>query len=217
VNPTGESDHLRADGDAIRSALRVSYVAIAWSTVSGAAAIGVAVRTASLSLVGVGTTVLIDVVSSIVLVWRFRQQRWSHHVDVHIRAERRAQLVASTGLLVLGVALVATGVQHVAAGEAPDVDVAAIVLPAVSIVVLVALAAWKYRAAAAVASVALRTDAHISVVGATTSALALVGLGLSGAYGWAWPDPTAAIVIGAVAANEGRRALQTWQREGITL
>lgn len=198
---------------AVLSALRVSYVAIVWSTASGVAAIAIAVQTGSLSLIGVGASVLIDVVSSVVLVWRFRQQRWSHEVDVHVAAELRAQLVASVGLLVLGISLLGSGIQHLIAGDAPDVDTAAIVLPAVSLVILLALAAWKYRAASAVASPALRTDAHISVVGATTSGLALVGLALSSAYAWAWPDPSAAAAIGVVAANEGRRALTAWRRE----
>lgn len=213
MKPTAERSDPLPDDAAVLSALRVSYVAIAWSTVSGVAAIAVAIQTASLSLIGVGASVLIDVVSSVVLVWRFRQQRWSHEVDVHVAAERRAQLVASIGLLALGVSLVGSGIQHLIAGEAPDVNAAAIVLPALSVVALSALARWKYRVAAAVASQALRTDAHISVVGATTSALALVGLGLSAAYGWAWPDATAAIVIGVLAANEGRRSLRSWRAE----
>jgi len=121
--------------------------------------------------------------------------------------------VASFCLLVLGVSLVATGVQHLIAGAAPSVNTAAIVLPAMSVVILTALAAWKYRAAADVASPALRTDAHISVVGAATSALALVGLGLSAGYDWAWPDPLAATLIGVVATNEGRRAFRAYRRE----
>ena len=199
---------LLPDDVAVLSALRVSYVAIGWSTVSGVAALAIAAQTASLALVGVGASVLIDVVSSVVLVWRFRQQRWNHEVDVHVAAELRAQLVAAFGLLLLGVSLVAGGIERLIAGTSARPNAASIALATASIVVLLVLAMWKYRAATVVASPALRTDAHISVVGATTSALALLGLGLSEAYGWAWPDPAAAIVIGVVAGNEGRRALR---------
>jgi divalent metal cation (Fe/Co/Zn/Cd) transporter len=177
-----------------------------WSSLSGLASVVVAVRTGSLSLAGLGVGVLIDVLSSVVLVWRFRQQRDGG--KSHLRAERRAQVVAAVGLLLLGVSLVGTGIQHLVVGHTSHPNGLAIGLAAAALVVLPGLAAWKYRAAAAVPSRALRTDAHITLVGATTSAFALVGLVLTKSCGWEWPDPSAAIVIGIIAANEGRKALR---------
>ena len=191
---------------ALDSALRVSYATVVWSTLSGLASVVVAVQTGSLSLAGLGVGVLIDVLSSAVLVWRFRQQRDGG--KSHMRAERRAQMVAAVGLLLLGVSLVGTGIQHLVVGHTSHPNGLAIGLAAAALVVLPGLAAWKYRAAAAVPSRALRTDAHITLVGAATSAFALVGLVLTKTLAWEWPDPSAAILIGIIAANEGRKALR---------
>jgi len=59
---------------------------------------------------------------------------------------------------------------------------AGIVVAAVSVVTLPALAVAKLRIAADVGSRALRTDALISLVGAATAALSLVGLAVTGLF-----------------------------------
>src|SRR5205085_2791730 len=80
-------------GESLASALAVSYTTVAWSTASGVAALAVALRSRSLALAGLGVTVLIDVVSSVVLIWRFRHERGAEVVDD--RPERVAHGVAS--------------------------------------------------------------------------------------------------------------------------
>jgi divalent metal cation (Fe/Co/Zn/Cd) transporter len=165
-----------------------------------------AVRVASLALAGVGASVLVDEVSSVVLVWRFRQHRTGTAGQVDA-AEARALKVATFGLLIVGVALIGSGIQHLVASDTSRPDNYAIAAAAASFVVLPLLAKWKYAAAAALPSRALRTDAHISLVGAGTAALTLLGLALTSAFGWRWADPVAAIVIGVAAAVEGRKAI----------
>jgi divalent metal cation (Fe/Co/Zn/Cd) transporter len=56
--------------------------------------------------------------------------------------------------------------------------------------------------AIAVASAALRSDSHLSAIGATQSAVALGGV-LAAGVGWWWADPAAAMAIGAVAVVVG--------------
>ena len=46
---------------------------------------------------------------------------------------------------------------------------------------------------------------------ASTSAAALVGVGLNAWLGWWWADPVAALVIAALAAKEG---LEVWVDDG---
>jgi divalent metal cation (Fe/Co/Zn/Cd) transporter len=191
--------------DPVRSALRVSWATVSWSVVSGVASLVVGIEAGSLSLGGLGASILIDVVSSVVLIWRFRRQRRS--AEFPEAAERRAQVVAACGLIAIAIVLAVTGVQHLVAGVHPGVPALALGLAAANLVVLPLLARWKYRVADAVASPALRTDAHITMVGTATSALTLVGLGLDRAFGWWWSDAVAALVIAVVAADQGRRSL----------
>ncbi len=190
---------------AVRDAIRVSWVCVTWSLVAGFVSLGVALSAGSLSLGGLGASVLVDVVSSAVLIWRFRRQRSGGEFPEE--AERRAQVVASAGLLVIGLALAIAAIQHLVGGSRPSVPVAALALAGANLVVLPLLARWKYSVARAVGSLALRTDAHITMVGTGTAALTLAGLGLDRAFGWWWADAVAALVIAAVAADQGRRSI----------
>jgi divalent metal cation (Fe/Co/Zn/Cd) transporter len=191
--------------DPVRSALRVSWTTVAWSVVSGVASVVVGIESGSLSLGGLGASVLVDVISSAVLIWRFRQERAA--AEFPEAAERRAQAVAATGLLVIALALAVSAIEHLAAGSRPSVPALALVLAAANLCVLPLLARWKYKVADAVGSVALRTDAHITMVGTANAALTLLGLGVDSAFGWWWADAVAALGIALVAADQGRKAL----------
>ena len=54
--------------------MAVSYAAVGWSIVAGTAAVIVGVQASSTALIGTGTDVLADMLSSVVLVWRFRAE-----------------------------------------------------------------------------------------------------------------------------------------------
>jgi divalent metal cation (Fe/Co/Zn/Cd) transporter len=196
--------------DAVRDAIRVSWVCVGWSLAAGVASLVVALTAGSLSLGGLGASVLVDVVSSAVLIWRFRRQRAGAAFPE--QAERRAQVVASTGLLVIAVLLTVAGVRHLVDATHPSVPGAAIGLATANLLVLPALARWKYAVARDVGSLALRTDAHITMVGACTAALTVLGLGVDRAFGWWWADAVAALVIAALAADQGRRSVLAVRR-----
>jgi divalent metal cation (Fe/Co/Zn/Cd) transporter len=196
--------------DVVRDAIRVSWVCVGWSLVAGVASLVVALTAGSLSLGGLGASVLVDVVSSAVLIWRFRRQLAG--ATFPEQAERRAQVVASTGLLVIAVLLSVEGVRHLLDATRPSVPAAALGLAAANLVVLPLLAGWKYSVARAVGSLALRTDAHITMVGSGTAVLSLLGLGVDRAFGWWWADAVAALVIAAVAADSGRRSILAVRR-----
>jgi divalent metal cation (Fe/Co/Zn/Cd) transporter len=192
--------------DPVRDAIRVSWVCVCWSVAAGITSLVVGIEAGSLSLGGLGASVLIDVISSSVLIWRFRRER--NAGEFPEEAERRAQVVAALGLLAIGVVLAITAVQHLIAGSRPSTPTFALALAAANLIVLPLLARWKYRVADEVSSPALRTDAHITMVGTATSALTLAGLGLDRVFGWWWADAVAALVIAAVAADQGRRSLR---------
>jgi divalent metal cation (Fe/Co/Zn/Cd) transporter len=191
--------------DPLGDALRVSWACVCWSIVAGIASLVVGILAGSLSLGGLGASVLVDVVSSAVLIWRFRRERGVGEFPE--AAERRAQIVAALGLIVIAVALVASAVQHLATSAHPSTPVVAMTLAGANLVVLPLLGRWKYRVADEVGSLALRIDAHITMVGTATSALTLIGLGLDRGFGWWWADAVAALGIAVVAADQGRRSI----------
>jgi divalent metal cation (Fe/Co/Zn/Cd) transporter len=190
----------------LRGALVVSYASVAWGVVVGTAAVVVGLRSSSTALVGTGTDLIADLVSSLVLVWRFRVDlhggRPSHEV------ERRAHLVAALALLAVGVGVAASAVGRLAAGDGAQPDVAGVTIAAASILVLPVLAVVKLRIAAALPSPALRTDAAITMVGAATALLSLLGLLLTEELNWTAADPVAALGIALLAGVTGIRELR---------
>jgi divalent metal cation (Fe/Co/Zn/Cd) transporter len=185
----------------LRAALRISYASVAWSVVAGSVSVGVGVSSSSTALVGTGTDLIADLVSSVVLVWRFRVElhggRPGHEV------ERRAHLVAALALIAVAVGVAAASIVHLVSGHGASPDAVSVTVAAASLVVLPVLAIGKRRIAAAIPSPALRTDAVITFVGAATAALSLIGLVLTQSLDWTAADPAAALGIALLAAVAG--------------
>ena len=196
----------------LQAALDISYVAVIWSLAAGAAAVILGARAGSTSLIGTGTDVLADMASSVVLVWRFHAEihggRPSHTV------ERRAQLVAALALVVVAVGLAVGSIVRLVTRQGASPTLAGILVAAVSVVVLPGLAVAKLRIAAGVGSRALRTDALITLVGAATAALSLIGLVVTATLHWTAADPLAALVIAVLAGTTGIRELRQRSSEG---
>jgi divalent metal cation (Fe/Co/Zn/Cd) transporter len=191
--------------DPVEAALAVSWLTVAWSSTTGIASAVVGILAGSLSLAGLGVTVLIDVGSSLVLIWRFRHERDGGGSVEH--AERIAHRVASWALVGFAVVLAAQAIRGLVAHDEPDASTIGVVLAGLGVVFLPLLARWKYAAADDVGSDALRADAHITAVGAGIAAVTLVGLVAVEAWGWWWADGAAALVLAAVAARQGARGL----------
>jgi divalent metal cation (Fe/Co/Zn/Cd) transporter len=153
-------------------------------------------------LVGVGVSLALDVGSSCVLIWRFRK------TDGHQAAEQLAAKVARIALAVVAVGLVVGAVQRLVTGSGPTVSPLSIGLAIAGVCVLPALARWKYRVALRVKSGALRTDAHITSVGAVMSAVTVVGLAVTGIFGWWWADAIAAILVAGLALRQVRNSVE---------
>jgi divalent metal cation (Fe/Co/Zn/Cd) transporter len=198
---------VQARDDGLRAALAVCYATLAWSSLSGAAAVVEGVRTNSVSLGGLGLNILLDVVSSAILVWRFKaQQRTS--ADTHHGAERIASRVAAAALLVVGVSLAIGGAAHLLQHAHAQVEGVSFAVAAAGLVILPLLALWKYRAATNVGSKALHTDGHITAVAAAMSGVTLLGLLVTRGFGWWWADSTAALMLAIAAMTEGARSMR---------
>jgi divalent metal cation (Fe/Co/Zn/Cd) transporter len=198
---------MMARSDADRSlligvALRLSWLSVAWGALSGTASLILGVLDHSLAITGVGLNLLADLAASLVLIWRFDQERRRPH-----RAEgteRVARLVVSAALGLVAVFLAVQSVRRLADGTGPGGDVGPIVVAAASVMVLPPLARAKRRAGKALGSRALRGDGTLSGVGAAIALLALVGLLVTRTLGWRWADPAAALMVAIVAGVEAR-------------
>jgi divalent metal cation (Fe/Co/Zn/Cd) transporter len=174
-------------------ARRVSWASVGWGVVQGAGAVAEGIHTRSLALVGVGVALALDVTSSLVLIWRFHQE------DGHLGPEEFAGRVAKVALVVVGLGLIAGSIERLATSSGPSVGPLPLGLALAGLLILPFLARWKHRVAVGVASPALITDAKITAVGAAMSGVTLLGLAVTGLFGWWWADAVAALVIAALA------------------
>jgi divalent metal cation (Fe/Co/Zn/Cd) transporter len=114
------------------------------------------------------------------------------------------------GLLVVGSTAILGGVIRLADVRPSSSSVAGMVLAGVSLVVLLALSGRKRQVANRISSNALRSDGHLSAVGAMLAAVTLVGTVVERWLGWSWADAAATIVLGVVAVW---LAISTWRSE----
>jgi divalent metal cation (Fe/Co/Zn/Cd) transporter len=96
-------------------------------------------------------------------------------------------------------------------GHEPSVSYLGMGLAAVTLATMPPLAAAKSRVAHKLGSAATRSEGRQNLLCAYLSAALLVGLGANAIFGWWWADPVTALVIAAVAINEGREA---WRGDG---
>ena len=191
----------------LRAALNISYASVAWSVLAGSVSVAVGIGSSSTALIGTGTDLIADLVSSVVLVWRFRVElhggRPGHAV------EHRAHLIAALALLAVAAGVAAGSIAHLVSGHGASASALGLGTAAASLVVLPLLAIGKLRIAGAIPSRALRTDAVITLVGAATAALSLIGLVLTETLDWTAADPAAALGIAALAGWAGIDELRT--------
>lgn len=192
--------------DPLRDALHISYAAAGWSLVAGTVSIVIGLLASSTALVGTGADVVADLLSSLVLIWRFRAELHGHHASDVI--ERRAHRVSSVALIVVAIGVTATAIGRLVADQGASADVSALVVAAVSAVILPLFAIVKYRIAAQVPSGALRMDGHITMVGTAMAVITLAGLALTSGLGWSAADPIAALGVAAAAAVAGAQGLR---------
>lgn len=183
-------------------ALRLSYLSIAFGLISGAVSVGSGLADASLGVLASGLSMLADVTGSIVLVWRFRVERTDPVRAEHV--EQRAAKVIITALVLIALVLAFESISALIKGTHPESGALPIISAAVSTCVLYPLALAKRRTAAHLDSHALKGDSTLSLIGATTALLALVGIVLFHLFGWWWADRSVALVVAALAALEAR-------------
>jgi divalent metal cation (Fe/Co/Zn/Cd) transporter len=173
--------------------------------VVGGAAVGTAVSTGSLSLIGFGINAVVDSSASAVLVWRFRAEQ-AGHAERADRAERLALRIAGAAFLVIALYLVIQGVRALIIARRFEAPAFGIGEAVAGLLVLPVLASLKYRLSAHLGSRALRADSLLTWSGVALAALALTALVLQRALGWWWADPLGALLIATLLAWQGWHA-----------
>jgi divalent metal cation (Fe/Co/Zn/Cd) transporter len=185
-----------------RKIQRVQTVTIAWMSVEAAVSLFASWQASSPALLAFGGDSAIELLSAMVVLWRFRASA------AHEHAERRAARVAGALLFALAAFVAVTSVASLLGYSEPKPTLLGIAILVAAAAVMPWLAKEKRRLSGATGSAALRADAAQSALCAYLSMIALAGLALNSIWHIKWADPLAALVVLPLIVWEGREAMR---------
>ena len=200
VLPAGERERLQ------RRARLLAWGGNAWHLVEFGIAIGAGIAAGSIALIGFGADSLVEGLAGFVIVWLFTGARL--HSET---AERRAQQLVAASYFVLAAYVGVESIRDLVAGNRPGVSWVGVGLAAFTAPTMPLLARAKRNVGRKLDSAATVGEAGQNMICAYLSVALLLGLLANALAGWWWADPAAALVIAAIALNEGR---ESWQGEG---
>jgi divalent metal cation (Fe/Co/Zn/Cd) transporter len=181
--------------------------AIVYNLAEAAAALTAGALASSTALVGFGLDSVIEVCSAAAVAWQFSAR------DHAVREARERTALRITAFAFFALALyVALSSVRALTGAAPaHHSVPGIILAALSLAVMPVLSRAQRRAGRELGSASAVADSKQTLLCTYLSAVLLAGLLFNALLGWAWADPSAALLVAAVAVKEGRDA---WRGEG---
>jgi divalent metal cation (Fe/Co/Zn/Cd) transporter len=185
---------------------RIQIVTIAWMVVEAAGSLTAAWMAGSAALLAFGGDSAIELISAVVVLWRFRSSSGSSAANE--REEKLAARVTGGLLIALAAYVAAVSVLKLLGHGEPKPSYLGMAILAVAAVFMPLLARAKRRLSAATGSAALRADAAESGVCGYLSLIALAGLAINAIWGVAWADPAAALAITPIILWEARKALR---------
>jgi divalent metal cation (Fe/Co/Zn/Cd) transporter len=188
--------------DTFRRIRQIQTVTIAWMTVEAAVSLSAAWMARSPALLAFGGDSAIELLSAIVVLWRFRT-----HADPE-QSEKHAARIAGILLLILAAYVAVVSALTLLGYSEPKTTYVGIAVLVAATAVMPWLAKEKRKLSAITGSAALRADAAESGLCAYLALVALVGLGINAIWHVTWADPVAALVIVPLILREGREALR---------
>ena len=185
-----------------RAGRKIEFLSIGWTGLESIVGIIAGLLAGSVALISFGIDSVIEVASSLVLVWRLS--------DASVTEDREAfahRLVGACFLaLVIYVSFAA--LKDLLTYSPPQVSYLGIIYAAACVVVMPWLARAKRRVAASLQSHALHADSHQSDICAYLAVILLGGLGLNALFGWWWADPVAALCMVPIILREAISGLR---------
>jgi divalent metal cation (Fe/Co/Zn/Cd) transporter len=181
---------------------RIELLSIAWTALESIVGIIAGVIAGSVALISFGIDSVIEVASSLVLVWRL--------TDASMGEDRELFAHRLVGVCFLGLAIYVSfdAFKHLLTHSSPHVTYLGIIYAVACVIVMPLLARAKRRAAANLQSDALHADSHQSDICAYLAMMLLGGLGLNALFGWWWADPVAALGMVPIILREGISGLR---------
>jgi divalent metal cation (Fe/Co/Zn/Cd) transporter len=188
--------------DTIRRIQRIQAITIVWMSVEAVVSLSAAWIARSTALLAFGGDSAVELLSAVVVLWRFRVHTLQEH------AERRAARIAGALLFILAAYVLAASGLTLLGHSEPKLTYLGIAILIAAAAIMPWLAKEKRRRASTTGSAALRADSAQSALCAYLSLTALVGLRVNAIWHVARADPAAALVATPLIVWEGREAIR---------
>ena len=187
-----------------RRARLLAGISVLYNAAEAVIAIIAGTIAGSIALVGFGLDSVVEVSSGLIILWQFRH-------PLPESRERQAVRLMAVAFLALAAYVAFESVRALVVGHDPEPSRVGIALAVASLVTMPFLSWAQRRTGRSLGSAAVVADSTQTMLCTYLSAVLLGGLLLHSAFGWAWADPVAGLLIAAVAAREGYEA---WQGKG---
>ena len=188
--------------DTIRRIQWIQTLTIVWMTVEAAVSLAAAWMARSPALLAFGGDSAIELLSAIVVLWRFRA-----HANED-QSEKHAARIAAVLLFILAAYVAVVSVLTLLGFSEPKTTYVGIAVLVAATAIMPWLAKEKLKLSAITGSAALRADAAESALCAYLALVALLGLGINAILHLRWADPIAALVIVPLILQEGWKAMR---------
>ena len=181
---------------------RIQTLTICWMTVEATVSLAAAWMARSPALLAFGGDSAIELLSAIVVLWRFRAYA------VQEESEDLAARIAAVLLFILAAYVAVVSVMTLLGHSEAKTTYLGIAILIAAAAIMPWLAKEKRKLSAVTGSAALRADAAESALCAYLSVVALVGLAVDAIWHVQWADPVAALLIVPLIVREAWEAMR---------
>jgi divalent metal cation (Fe/Co/Zn/Cd) transporter len=181
---------------------QIQAITIVWMIVEACVSLSAAWMARSPALLAFGGDSAIELLSAVVVLWRFREQSRPEQV------ERQAARIAGALLFAVAAFVAAISTVSLLGYHEPRPTYLGLAILGGAAVIMPWLARQKRQLSAMTNSAALRADAAESALCAYLSWIALVGIGLNAVWHIGWADAAAALIIVPLIVREGLQSMR---------
>lgn len=199
-----KTDTLVMKNNLQKRALLLSYFNVGYHIFEEIISIGLGIITGSIALVGFGLDGIIEMLSGIVMIWRFKHKCETKKQEEAI--DRKAQKLVAYTFFILGTYVLYEAIKKLIFHEAVEPSLLGIGIAVLSIVVMPIMAHLKHETGKQLNSQSLLSDSMESYASAWMSIVLLLALGFNYLFGLWWVDPIAGLFFVIILWREGYEA-----------
>ncbi len=183
-------------------ALNLSYFTVGYNVVECIISIFAGFIAKSTALLGFGSDSLIESLSGIIMIWRFRKHGLLS-MEEEDEIEKRATFFVGITFFIFGIYILYESLRKLLIVEKPEPSIVGIIIAIASIIVMPILFYMKYKTGKFLNSKSLVADSKQTLACLFMSISLLIGLGLNYFVGFWQADPIVGLIIVGFLFREG--------------